>query len=187
MRAFIAVDTTDDVQQKISRMVRVLRAESKGVKWVDPEKMHITMYFLGEIVEDELELIKQVMQASIATVNPFSISVEGVSAFPRITAPRVLWVGVKNNTDELKQMYDSFSRGLIESGAHVEHEASKKFTPHITIGRVRGRDTGGLVQALDSLGGSNFGVSGVKEVVLYRSILTTGGPLYDQLHVFPLT
>ncbi len=186
MRAFIAVDTTDDVRYKIARLIHALRAKSNGVKWVDSERMHITMYFLGEILEDELEMIEHVIQTSSVTVSPFVISVEVLSAFPRITAPRVLWVGVKNDTGELKQMHDSFSRGFIEAGVHVKYETSKKFTPHITIGRVKGRGTGGLVKALDASSDSSFGVLSVTEVVLYKSMLTPGGPLYDPLRVFPL-
>jgi len=187
MRAFIAVDTSIEIRQKIMRMIDTLKAESKGVRWVHPDRMHITMYFLGEVIEDDLQMIENVIQSSVENIHPFSISVEGVLAFPRITAPRVLWVGVKNDTGELKRMHDSFSRGFIETGAHVEHEAEKKYTPHITIGRVKGRDTGGLIEALDSLTEGSFGTLSVKEVVLYRSTLTPHGPIYDKIRVYSLS
>ncbi len=187
MRAFIAVDTSGEVRQRIIRMVDALKVESKDVRWVHPEKMHITMYFLGDLIEDELQVIEHVIHSAVENIRPFSISVEGVWAFPRITAPRVLWVGVKNDTGELKRMHDSLCRGFIEEGARVDYEAEKKYTPHITIGRVKGRNTGGLIEALDSATDGSFGTFTVSEVVLYRSTLTPQGPLYNPIQVFPLS
>jgi 2'-5' RNA ligase len=185
MRSFIAIETTNNIRRQISSMIQEIRDRTKGVKWVRPENAHVTMYFLGDIIEDERSLIEQIVQASIEGIPPFTVSVDGISGFPRITSPRVLWAGVQNKTGELHRIHDMLIRGFKETDVHIKPERSGTYTPHITIGRVKWRDNS-IAKALDSVKDRNFGVLHVEEVVLFKSTLTREGPVYERLSVFPL-
>lgn len=185
MRSFIAIETTDAIRQKLSITIQELKAHVKGVKWVWPENAHVTMYFLGDIREEERSLIERVIQTSIHGVSPFTASVEGISGFPSITSPRVLWAGIHNETGELQHIYKMLVRGFEESDAHIKREKSRDFTPHITIGRVKRREDS-LVRTLDTVKERAFGQLPVRAVVLFKSTLTRKGPVYERISVFPL-
>ncbi len=92
MRLFVAVDVDESVRERIKPLLKEL-SSINGIKAVEPENLHITLLFLGEVCEGKLSRIEE--RLAEVDFQPFKISFEGVGAFPNVNSPRVVWIGVK--------------------------------------------------------------------------------------------
>jgi len=185
VRTFIAVDITHEVRERIIQFIQVLQKVGGNIKWVHPENIHITLYFLGEVDEKTITSVEKIIQASMEGIRAFPVSVEGISVFPSMERPRVLWAGVKNGSGELKKIYHSIHHTLIREAIDVK-KGEKEYIPHLTLGRVKGRCDQKLVNEMNKAFNRMFGHFSVHEVVLYQSTLTKSGPLYDRINGFSL-
>ena len=183
MRTFLAVDISDDIREAISHFIEELKERGDGVKWVSSENIHVTISFFGEVNEVALKIIIGSTKEAALRVRDFSMAVRSFSAFPSKTNPRVLWLGVEDG-GALERLYDAVSSGT----AGIGEEKRGRYTPHLTIGRVRrGRSPGrAVLTALNERGDTDFGKCGISETVLYESVLGRQGPRYSVLERFPL-
>src|SRR3989338_7509650 len=94
MRAFIAIHLPDEVRASLAGLQRELAQSRADVTWVEPDHLHVTLKFLGEITDEQRQAIEAMLHRIAAQEQPFSLSVEGVGAFPSIESPRVIWVGL---------------------------------------------------------------------------------------------
>jgi len=187
IRTFVAVDINHNIREYIHKTIEKYK-KIGGIRWVAKENIHITLYFFGNVEEKILPLIREVVENAVSMVEPFSVEISGISAFPSLSRPRVFWVGVKNPGGELSVIYKNVVNGLkgIElSGTGIEIE-NRDYTPHLTLGRVKGKFDRGLIDNLEEEGRKNFGTLLVDSVVLYRSILGREGPVYNALNTFNL-
>ena len=133
VRTFISVDVEDPlILDKIERIKETILATNANLKPVERENIHLTLRFLGEIPVALIDEIYKVMLSVKA--EPFEIEIRGVGAFPRITSPRVIWIGVVEGADKLKEIHKQLETGLRKLGIRPD---SKGFEPHITIARVK--------------------------------------------------
>jgi 2'-5' RNA ligase len=178
IRCFVAVECGgDELAAKFTEVRRILEAARADIKFVEPENVHLTLKFLGEI---EPSLVEEASQAIKGTsFQPFTARIEGTGVFPNLRRPRVVWAGITEGVSQLAEIWNDVDARLSLLGFERERRG---FSPHITIGRVRsGRNRDRLVQELSSLSDYAFGDLQVDRVTLKKSVLTPRGPVYTTL------
>jgi 2'-5' RNA ligase len=188
-RVFVAVDVGDAVRREASRVIAVLTGKLEAVKkppkvtWVKPTAMHVTIKFLGEVDETEVDHLCAVMTPPMA-IAPFEILWRGIGTFPHHKQPRALWLGVISGGAALAEVEAEVTRRVAGTGT-VELE-DRALLPHLTLGRIKmagaGVDWPKVLQAAELRNVT----SQVSRVTLYRSQLSQGGPNYTELVSAPL-
>lgn len=187
MRAFIAIELPGEVKDLLARLQDQLKASGADVKWVSPLNIHLTLKFLGEINDKELDKISQILEETAKEKHPFYIRLSSVGAFPRIDFPRVIWVGIDKGDTEAKDITKILEQKLAKIGIPKE---TRPFSSHITIGRLRSSlNREKLAKNLNILA-DNFGKQNVEflvnKITLFKSTLTPKGPIYEVLKVASL-
>jgi 2'-5' RNA ligase len=177
VRAFVAVVPPPAALEPLVRAVAPLR--SIPASWVAPERLHLTLVFLGEVA-DPLPY-GEALAAALAEVEPFALRIAGGGAFPRPARPHVLWAGVEGDVDALASLARLARRTARAARIDVERAP---YVPHVTVARVRRPDVDGVaaVAALDGVRGEPWRVG---EVVLMESVLGPR-PAYSVLRRCPL-
>lgn len=194
MRLFVALDIDDAIRGRIARFLDGVRGFAPDARWARPESLHVTLKFIGEKPEEEVEQIKHALQ-TIAS-DAFEVSFLGYGFFPGALAPRVFWLGIETGPklSSLAAMVDDRLASL--DIAKEEHA----FTPHLTLARGGGgsgsprkqkadrtnRSFQHLQERLAALPAPEFGTMTVREFFLYRSQLSPGGSKYTKLAGFEL-
>ncbi len=188
VRAFIALRLDAAVEAAIAALVERLRAPQNdiredGIRWVRRANFHLTLFFLGPAVPRErLASISEALCAIAEATPPFEIVARGVGVFPNPVRPRVIWVGLDG--DELAALAARVAEAAARCGFAPER---RPYSPHLTIGRVRSLNSPGrLRRALSEVADSNFGVSRIERVIVYRSELGPQSSTYHELAAFPL-
>lgn len=183
IRAFIAVDLPPDLRARLAEICDGLCAEmgQVPVRWVPPEKMHLTLKFLGDVSLNNVSVLQDILSGETVDREPFVISLGGLGAFPKVRRPRVIWVGV-----EAPPELEALQRGIDKQTARVGYPPDRRpFSPHITVGRVSRNASPAEVRVIgDALNEANIGYLGVARVQavhLYRSDLQSGGAVYHRL------
>lgn len=173
VRAFLAVPLTAELTEQARQIQQRLAPKVAGIRWTDPATIHLTLKFFGDVPEEFLEKIGEVM-LSIGHLNaPFSVEISGVGAFPSPGRPRVVWLGVHGGAP-LAALHAAFESALEQIGVARDE---RSFAPHLTLGRMRGRP----VAARDVLEPYREIVCGtlpVGKVVLFESRLRPAGALH---------
>lgn len=174
VRSFIAVDLDAPL---IPKIVDIQSAITEGtIKFVEPENLHFTLKFLGDITESKKDDIVVKLREICSSFKPFPLLLKGVGVFPSYSYVRVIWIGVES--DE----FFTLSR-LVDSGmGRLGFRQEKDITPHLTIGRVkypRNRDT--LKSQVEAFADTVVGDMTVHSVILKKSELTRKGPIYTDV------
>jgi len=189
MRAFVAVDLSEEIRARIASLQGEFAwLEEQGVvKFVEPHQAHQTVKFLGEIPETAVAGIDRALSA--LHQQPFELRLHGVGFFPAASVEkarnlRVIWVGIQAGEEQLRALQAEVEAKLYELGYPLE----RRFSAHITLGRVkkplRSKDELKRVLAkITALREAEVGAMRVEEVKLKRSTLTPRGPIYDDLVV----
>ena len=188
-RVFVAVDVGDTVRREAARVIAVLTGKLEAAKkppkvtWVEPNAMHVTIRFLGEVDEARLGHLCTLV-APPMSIAPFEILWRGIGTFPHNKHPRALWLGVINGGAGLAAVEAEVTRRLAGSGM-VELD-DRALLPHLTLGRIKmageGVDWPKVLQAAELRNVT----SQVSRVTLYRSQLCQWGPNYTELVSAPL-
>jgi 2'-5' RNA ligase len=180
IRTFIAVDLGKAIRDRVVAMQDALARTGTEVKWVEPENLHVSLLFLGEVDDREIPAVCRVVAECCQAQAPFSMSVETVGCFPNPRRPRVLWVGIGEGTQDLCALHDALEPPLMDLGCYRREE--RKYTPHVTLGRVKSdRPTETLTSALTKNAGWKGGEVTVSEVLVLSSKLSPQGPEYAVL------
>ena len=131
--------------------------------------------------------INQVLSAIVETIPAFEFTVEGLGTFPNPRRPNVIWVGVRDQTRKLSDLHTAVNAEMDHIGFPAER---RKFTPHLTIGRVNRRtsrdDRTAIGKEVIRTPEGLLGTVEVSEVVFYRSVLKHTGAEHTPLAKFPL-
>lgn len=180
LRTFVAVDIDAAVETQVSRLIKRLQNTSAKVKWVDPQHLHYTLKFLGEIHLRDVPAICRAIEKAVRPLESFRAVAAGAGAFPDPERPRTVWLGITDGQEEFVTLHDTVEDALDKLGFRREH---RRFRPHLTLGRVRQSPTGieelgQLVQQhRDFIAGELY----VGEVKIFSSVLTKDGPHYTPL------
>ena len=181
IRAFIAVELPIGLKKELSDLEAQLKKNSPPVvKWVDPNSIHITLKFLGEISEDSIEELMLAIEESAQGNLRFQLEVRGLGAFPNLEHPQILWAGVKGELEKIIQLQKSIESNTEQLGFPRE---SRVFSPHLTLGRVRDearpKERQRLGKLLTDTTFTALHNIDVDAVNLMKSQLTPGGAVYS--------
>lgn len=180
VRTFLGIDLGEEIRDRLVALQEELAEAAPDVKWVEPENLHVTLLFLGEVAQRETLDICRAAQKAIMDVPAFVISVEGTGCFPNLRRPRTLWVGIGKGSDEIKEVHDAIETPLLEMGNY--RRETRGYTPHVTLGRVKGDSPSDvLVKALAKHKTWSAGETIVKAVNVMSSELRSDGPIYTVL------
>ena len=145
-RLFIAVELPEAVREQLRQAIAGLRRpDLEAVRWVRPEGIHLTLHFLGETLAERMEDIHQAMSQAAVSAQLLTLRVQGAGAFPNMRAPQVVWLGLSEQTDALRDLQARLEAALVQHGFTKEE---RDFSPHLTLGRVNGRLSALGLQAL---------------------------------------
>jgi 2'-5' RNA ligase len=188
IRSFIAVELPGELKLALARLQDKLKSGSRApVKWVDPDSVHLTLKFLGNIDSGIVSKITSILEEAVRGTHPFSVEVSGLGVFPNIRRVQVVWVGLTGEVEKFGQLQQRIETGLIPLGFAAE---SRSFTPHLTVGRVRDYVTPDERQNLGQLVTSTVFEAkykvNVDAVHLIKSQLTREGPIYSKISTVAL-
>jgi len=135
VRTFVAVFPTPAIREALFRAARDLPA-SKAFRLIGPEKLHLTLKFLGNVAKDDLSRVAQALELLRERHEPFEVSISGFGAFPSERKARILWTGVGEGSEPLRALALSVEDLLEPAGFGREQ---RPYVPHLTLGRARGR------------------------------------------------
>ena len=187
IRTFLACSPSPEVRGRIIALQETLKKQIPAgiVSWVKPESIHLTLKFLGNISPVQKNTIQFILADVVATQPVFHLSAEGVGAFPGPSRPKVIWIGLRGETEMLLNLQQQVDRALATSGFPEE---DRPFQGHLTLGRVKKTQTDKAIEKSLSLT-QNFkgGQFQVDHLAFFQSELTPSGAIYTLLHAFPLS
>jgi len=180
IRSFIAIELDEEIKHGLASLIEKLEASGADVKWVKPENIHLTLKFLGHVSKEKINGIKRILDNAKDIFKPFRINLSGLGAFPKLSYPRVMWVGLEDAENNSKEIYDFLEKELEKIGFQKE---KRPFSPHLTIGRVKSpKNREPLKSNIENLKNSLTNALDVNHITLFQSTLTPGGPIYTPLY-----
>ena len=184
-RTFIAVDISPEVRARAATLIQRYRACRTKVSWADPDNLHLTLKFLGDTPDTKIPDVCQAVARAATGTPPFQTSFDCVGAFPNLERPRVIWFGVAEGVEILRSLQARIEDELYAIGFRRER---RRYTPHLTIGRVR--EGGAAQRALaDELAAATHfppARANVQQVLSMASFLDPEGATYQVLGRAPL-
>jgi 2'-5' RNA ligase len=176
-RIFISVNLSDEARSKVFDYIENLRKEfiDLKVRWDKPEKLHITLKFLGDIEVEKISEIVEVVEKVAKRFSKFKLKITESGIFPTVKKPRILWFGLFDEKGSLKKINDGLESELERIGFAKD---KRNFKPHLTIVRLREpQKSGELVKKHleNKFEPVEFEVS---EIVIYESKLQSTGSIY---------
>ena len=187
LRAFIAVDIPSEIQQTIHKKTEPLRNTLGGlVRWIPAENLHLTLKFLGDTSQANVEFLIQMMRHEADSCPSFDMHLYGLGSFPSPKRPRVIYIGIQAPAG-----LDALQRGIESSSRRLSYEPEERaFSPHLTIGRVKQNvpavDQQKISRAIEQTKIDSLGTARVDSVHLYKSDLNPSGSVYTRLYSAPL-
>jgi 2'-5' RNA ligase len=189
MRSFIAIKIEDEIIKQIRKLQNDLRTvlenktgtpkknAEKAVKWVEPQRMHLTLKFLGHIDDNKAVTAANVVEKVVQYHKSFDIHFRGTGFFGK--PGRIFWAGIKPSK-KLKDLQADIDQNLAKAGFPPE---KREYKGHLTICRIKSnRLASALRKAAQDFEHVDFGPNFIESVGLYKSELTNTGPLYTLMN-----
>lgn len=188
VRSFVAIELPDRLKDELRGLEEQLKsAGNRAVKWVDPQSIHLTLKFLGNVPTGTLAEIIKAMEGVMAGIPPFHLEVKELGVFPNLRRLQIIWVGLTGDLEPLRQLQKKVESALAPLGFPPE---AREFTPHLTLARVR---EGMPPDERERLGklviSTRFAVAtsiDVDAISLMRSQLTRAGAIYSRIALIKL-
>jgi 2'-5' RNA ligase len=182
-RTFIAVKIPAAV--KLKELLESLRMDLKEdrIRWVNPEILHITLSFIGDTSEEQVNYISEQLEKIGSGYSSIELHFKELGVFPNLRKPRVFWIGMERNK-LLENLQGEIEVMLHNYGINRD---DKKFSPHLTIARIKWiDDIDKLKYWLEKYRGKTIQKTKIGEVIYYESKLTANGPIYNSIKKIPL-
>ena len=186
-RLFVACELPVEVRDAVGGLVESLREQSDGaVRWVNPQSLHVTLKFLGEVPERQLPAVKLALQEAVVRHSAFFLELSSIGTFGGREGLRVMWAAVAGDVLRLEALGRDVNRALAVVGFEPE---TRPFRPHLTLGRVRNDvPTRQRAEIEVAVGKTQIPECEwrTSEIALVRSRLQPGGARHDTVATFPL-
>jgi 2'-5' RNA ligase len=184
-RIFIAVPLDAALRRAVEAVERQMEAAGARLRWITSENLHFTLRFLGHISEAELVRARRAAREAVEGTGPFRIRLAGVGAFPSARRPQVVWVGVTEGEEQLRDL----ARRLDDMLARERFPKEPRvFQAHLTLARIRdSRPAMSLEAVIASLAGVEVGGQAVESITVMESRLRPSGALYIPVEEVPLS
>ncbi len=188
IRSFIAIELPDELKLELIQLeARLKLGKQPWVKWVNPNSIHLTLKFLGNIAIDRTGEITRAIEEAVQGISPFHLEVKELGVFPNLRRVQVAWVGISGEVDKLSQLQKRIETTLTPLGFAPE---SRAFTPHLTLARLRDQASLDERQRFGQLiANAKFEAAYTIEVdaiSLMRSQLTREGAIYSRISLVEL-
>ncbi len=183
VRSFIAIELPEELRLALRQLqARLKSGNQPWVKWVDPNSIHLTLKFLGNIAVGRIGEITTAMEEASQGISPFHIKVKDLGVFPNLRRVQVAWVGMSGEVDRLSQLQQRIEVSLARLGFARE---SRPFTPHLTLARIRDQASAEERQAFGHLIinaslETDYTIE-VNVISLMKSQLTREGAIYSRI------
>ena len=132
---FVSVGLSDEARQQLVDAVdRIRKDVPDGIQWANPDGLHLTLKFLGNIPAAAVDPLLECLHAVAQEAAPFTLRLDSLGMFPNRRRPRVLWAGIVGDVDALSRLQQA-SEARINALGHPPEQ--RPFRPHITLGRPR--------------------------------------------------
>ncbi|MEK6408638.1 MAG: RNA 2',3'-cyclic phosphodiesterase [Acidobacteriota bacterium] len=183
VRTFICIEISESIKERIGQLQKTLREIEGQVSWTKPSNIHLTLKFLGDVEATRIDAVCKAVQRAAGGISPFEVEAGGTGCFPSPRSPRVLWVGFSVVPEPLKQLYENIEDELAREGFPRE---KRKFSPHLTIGRIRtSHNAARVAEELIAVGFKSETFKAT-EVIAMRSDLRPTGSIYTPQAVIKL-
>lgn len=188
IRSFIAIELPSALKNNIGKFQMGLKQSRwTFVKWVNPDLLHLTIKFLGNQSMARLDVVKEVLASCAASCRRFNLSTGQTGSFPGGNRVRVFWLGLEGDLDQLQSLVMAIENSLEKRGFVKE---SRSFTAHLTLARLRDEcslyEKKTFIEATKNLNFNPPCSFTVDHVVLMKSNLTPGGPIYTKIADYQL-
>lgn len=182
VRCFVALELSEHVKSFVATVVSALKRVTNEARWVNPQGMHLTLKFLGDVPATTIPTVVRSLEKPLMIPGPIELGIGGLGCFPNMKRPRVLWIGVIDKQSRLQALVQEIGNAMLPLGFPQE---KRSFKPHLTLARMkpsRERSTGiTLITESQNLAGPIFSVD---HAVLFESILKPQGALYHPIKRF---
>jgi 2'-5' RNA ligase len=178
--------------QPLSKMnLKTLRAYNylrrvlsyNNINWIDPDKFHLTLKFLGNTHENIIPNITNVMRATVEAYSVINIELDKIGIFGSSYKPRVIWFGIAKNL-QLEKLVTDLLNNLDTAGFPKDRQ---NYVPHISFGRInKVIDKKFFSDSIDVVNNTSLQKLSIDRVILYETILTNDGYQYNELFSMPL-
>ncbi len=176
MRTFVAIDVNEQVRNLSEQIIEKLMRRGFKANWVSRENVHLTLFFFGEIDPRKVDEIAKHLHERVKGFPSFFYHVEKLGYFLKYGKPAVIWLGVRSNP-ALQKLYEEMETELSKHNFTFE----KRFSPHITIGRVKEQLPTAWKALLEDITFEPIIVA-VDRFSIYSSTLTPTGPIYKKIY-----
>jgi len=181
MRMFVAVRPPEPVIDDLDRYVEPRRESDSTLRWSRPEHWHVTLAFLPDVAERDLDELTERLADTGTAGAPFSLGLAGTGAFPNPAKAKVLWLGLTGQVDELAHLAGNVRSAAGRAGTQVE---GGPYRPHLTLARIgQPLDVTRWLRIFQTYESPTWTAD---ELVLYRSHLGHGPSRYEPVATLPL-
>ncbi len=176
IRSFISIEIPRPIREQMVLVPESLKSIRGKFSWSNTNNLHMTLKFLGDCTRRRLEAISKRLAEIAASHKRFDLSFDGVGVFPGYSAPRIVWLGIKDGREELVKLARDVADSMEQIGFKRE---ARPFRPHITLARIKylsSRDE--LKTAIERMPKVNVGPMMAKYIFLMRSQLNPKGAVY---------
>ncbi len=185
IRSFLAFELPSNIMAEVKRIYGEVRKTGLEAGWVRPENIHLTVIFMGDVNEKEIDAIISSIDPIAPKYKPFDISLGRMGLFPGIKRPRTIWLGLNGDIGGIASLKSELEKPLESFGIEPEKRA---FRPHLTLGRFRKpvNKPDILKKVMDDYANISGPTGMLDRLVLFKSELKPGGSVYTQIHSWPL-
>lgn len=184
MRCFLAIELPASVRDLLAGLQERLRELGRAVRWTRVEHIHLTLKFLGEVPDRDVAGVCDAAARVAVRFEPFELAVGGTGCFPPRGAARIVWTGIDGPPQPLIDCHRAGEQAYADLGFKPEN---RKYSPHLTIGRVRdARASQEIRAAVEREADFSAGSFPVEELVMFQSVLRPTGPIYTAISRPPL-
>lgn len=175
-RGFIAIDIY--ALPRLIEFEKEIEKTGANVKLVEPENVHITLKFLGDTEEEQIDEIERIIKDAVKEINSFHIQLKGAGVFPNQNYIKVIWIGIEHG-EEIATIAHKIDGQFSRLGFKKE---KRGFSPHLTVARVKSaKNKEKLLQIIEKYKDVEFGDIEVDSIKIKKSDLTQKGPIYTTL------
>jgi 2'-5' RNA ligase len=181
-RIFLAFSVDENVKNELKKTLQELIHKNRDIRvnWVEPENFHITIQFLGEIDDNELEKVKVEIEQIATKFKTIQFQLDKIDTFPNVKHPKIIVVKAFEHTRMSNRLQKELTDRLVNKGIQVD---LKIWKPHITLGRNK---LGIKLNGLENISVSTI-TWNVEHIEIMESLLSKQGAKYNLIEVYPLT
>jgi 2'-5' RNA ligase len=185
IRCFLAFELPPGIQTIVAGVLEQARKALPDLRWVRLQNMHLTVVFLGNIQEEDLEPLGQLVEGVCQGYGPFDVCLSGMGVFPNQRNPRVFWLGLEGDIERMALFRNALQKTVKAFGVKQE---KRPYKPHLTLARFGkvGKGNSRVAECISKYRDLGSPTYPLGELILFRSELKPTGAVYTALKSWPL-